>query len=87
MPCMNCNAARQAPDYRMHCPSCIFCGARLIQSIQRLDRPREEIRDRCRAVLSDWIAMGHDEQALRALAKGPRALEPESSDGRGKRGG
>lgn len=87
MTCPTCNAAREAPAYRMHCPTCIHCGARLIQSIQRLPRPRPEISARCRAVLDDWVAMGHSEQELRALAKGPRALAPESSDGRGKRGG
>ena len=87
MTCRNCNAAREAPDYRMHCPTCIHCGARLIQAIQRLPRPREEIQRRCRAVLNDWVAMGHDEKELRALAKGPRALAPVSSDAPKKRGG
>lgn len=76
MTCAVCNAAREAPAHRFYCPTCIHCGARLIQSIQRLPRARDEIRDRCRKVLHDWMQYGHDEQELRKLAKGPRALAP-----------
>ena len=56
--------------YRMHCPTCIHCGARLIQKLQRLYQlTTEQRRDRCRQALADWMAQGHDEQQLRALAK------------------
>lgn len=56
--------------YRMHCPTCIQCGARLIQKLQRLYQlTAEQRRDRCRQVLADWMAQGHSEKELRALAK------------------
>ena len=56
--------------YRMHCLTCIQCGARLIQKLQRLYQlTTEQRRDRCRAALADWMAQGHSEQELRALAK------------------
>jgi len=42
-----------------------------------MELPRSEIAQRCRKVLADWMAMGHDEQQLRALAKGPMPLEPD----------
>ena len=54
----------------MHCPTCIQCGARLIQKLQRLYQlTTEQRRDRCRQALADWMAQGHGEQELRALAK------------------
>ena len=56
--------------YRMHCPACIQCGARLIQKLQRLYQlTTEQRRDRCREALADWMAQGHSEPELRALAK------------------
>ena len=56
--------------HRMHCPTCIHCGARLIQKFQRLYQlTAEQRRDRCRQALADWMAQGHSEQQLRALAK------------------
>lgn len=42
----------------------------MIQAIQRLYIPPQEKAQRCRTVLHDWMAMGHDETTLRALAKG-----------------
>lgn len=55
---------------RMHCPTCLACGARLIQKFQRLYQLTvEQRRDRCRQALADWMAQGHSEQELRALAK------------------
>ena len=62
----------------MHCPSCIYCGARLIQALGRLPRPRDEIVARRRAVLADWVAYGHAEADLRELAKGALALAPDA---------
>ncbi len=54
----------------MHCPTCIQCGARLIQKLQRLYQlTQEQRRDRCREALQRWVAQGHSEQELRALAK------------------
>ena len=56
--------------YRQHCPTCIQCGARLIQKLQRLYQlTAEQRRDRCRQALADWVAQGHSEKELRALAK------------------
>ncbi len=77
--------------YPVHCPSCAFCGARLIQGIQRLPIPHENKIARCRTVLRDWMAHGHSELEIRRLAKlDALPLEPELSTalstGRGKRG-
>ena len=62
----------------MHDEGCIFCGARAIQRIQRLFAIGTEAkRERSRSTLAAWMAMGHDEARLRALAKAPEwALEP-----------
>lgn len=50
-------------------PACLYCGARLIQRLGTLRmRPRDEIIARRRKVLADWVAMGHSEADLRALA-------------------
>lgn len=67
-------------------PACLHCGARLIQRLGTLPRPRDEITARRRAVLSDWMAYGHSEQELRKLAKGPVPLAPELLPGPKKRG-
>lgn len=69
-PCVCCMADRECDGLnRYHTPKCLWCGARLIQKIQRLRRPREEIASRCKAVLTDWVAYGHSEQQIRKLAK------------------
>jgi len=75
--CDVCEAAKESPNHRMHCPSCIYCGARLIQALGRLPRPKDEIVSRRRAVLADWVAHGHAEDKLRELAKGALAFAPE----------
>lgn len=76
--CHECQRAREtAGRFAWYCPKCLYCGARLIARLQVMQRPRSEITERCRKVLADWMAMGHDEQQLRALAKGPMPLEPE----------
>ena len=42
--------------YRMHCPTCIHCGARFIQKLQRLYQlTTEQRQERCRAALADWL--------------------------------
>lgn len=72
----------------MYTPACLYCGARLIQSLGRHRRPREEIADRRRAVLSDWMAHGHSEIELRRLAKlDALPLAPALLDEPRKRGG
>ena len=61
---------RDPQVHPMHCLSCIFCGARLIQKHQRrLGTTPEQTRQRCRQELQDWMAQGHSEAALRKLAK------------------
>lgn len=75
-PCHRCAIARTFPEYNLFTPACIYCGARLIQRLGQLSRPPSEITARRRAVLADWMAHGHSEQALRQLAKGPMAIGP-----------
>lgn len=56
--------------HSMHCPTCAHCGARLIQKIQRWSQlPRPQVQTACRQVLADWLACGHNEAEIRALAK------------------
>lgn len=58
---------------------CLHCGARLIQRLGKLPRPKDEITARRRKVLADWVAYGHAEADLRALAKSPTlALAPDA---------
>lgn len=87
MTCDCCEATREAPMHRMFNPACVHCGARLIQRLGKLARPREEIAARRRQVLADWMAQGHPEADLRRLAKGPVPLAPASSPERKKSGG
>lgn len=86
MTCDCCTTARENPLFNRYSPACLWCGARLIQVLGKLARPREEIAQRRRAVLADWIQYGHLESDLRQLAKGPVPLEPESSDAPKKSG-
>ena len=68
--CHDCECARESKGaYRLYTPACLWCGARLIQSIQKRPRPASEIAARCRQVLNDWVAYGHSETQIRALAK------------------
>jgi len=89
--CKCCKDALEWPGTvaaRTYTPACLWCGARLIQALGKLRRPREEIAERRRKVLADWMAHGHSEAELRALAKGDALpLAPESSEQPRKRGG
>lgn len=76
--CNNCKTAREFPNHSMFDPACIFCGARLIQRIGKLPIAQSESVLRRRAVLKDWTDWGHSEAKIRALAKGPLALSPDS---------
>jgi hypothetical protein len=67
--CNDCQATRESPAHRLFNPACLHCGARLIQRLGKLPRPKEEIASRRRQVLTDWMAYGHAEGQLRALAK------------------
>jgi hypothetical protein len=68
----------------MHCPTCLWCGARLLKTIGRMQITADQSVARRRKVLSDWIAMGHSQQDLRALAKGPTPLAPTGQDAPGE---
>lgn len=76
MSCTDCTATREAPAWPMHNPACIYCGARLIQRIGKYNIAVAAVTERRRAVLADWVAHGHDEAQIRALVKGPLAVEP-----------
>lgn len=78
MSCQDCSASRESSGaHRLFDPLCLFCGARLIQAIGKLPISPESVIARRRAVLADWMAMGHAEQDLRDLAKAKApALEP-----------
>lgn len=79
MTCKNCETSIDFPDYRMFNPACLFCGARYIQLLGRRPLTREQCQVRRRQVLSTWMQHGHDEQQLRALAKGPHCTGPEKA--------
>lgn len=74
--CDECSRARVGPDWRRFDPACIWCGARLIQRIKARPGAREELTRRMRAVLADWVALGHSEAEIRRLVAGPVPLQP-----------
>jgi hypothetical protein len=80
MACHECRRARESPAYPWFCPLCLWCGARLIQRLGGLDMPREEIANRRKRVLADWVSHGHAESELRRLAKQPGCYEPDGLD-------
>lgn len=61
-------------------PACLHCGARLIQSLGRLPIPASECRQRRQAMLAHWLKHGHSEAEIRALVKGPLAVQPKASE-------
>jgi hypothetical protein len=71
--CACCAASSQTGGlYPVHCPSCLHCGARLIQRLGTLSHivGPGAVKRRRTQVLDDWVAYGHDRAALRALAQG-----------------
>jgi hypothetical protein len=75
--CDDCLAARETSGHwRMYDLKCIYCGARLIQKIGRLQIPRVVATQRRMAVLADWVAFGHSEAEIRGLVSGRMALTP-----------
>lgn len=68
MACTECERARISA-YRLFNPTCLWCGARLIQRIQGMPITPSSKSARCKQVLTDWMAYGHSEQLLRQLAK------------------
>lgn len=76
MICPRCQIATLCPGYQLFNPACLYCGARLIQTLGHLQIPREQIVQRRRAALASWVDYGHSEAQIRALAKGKLAIEP-----------
>lgn len=77
--CPDCQSAKETNGLwtQFNSPQCPWCTARLIQRIGKLRSPTSDaISARRRQVLADALAWGHAEDAIRALAKGPLALEP-----------
>lgn len=79
--CKDCQAAKESPDYRMFDPTCLYCGARLLQRLESLPIGVTECRQRQKSALSLWQTMGHAEQDLRRLYKGPLSTGPEKGPG------
>ena len=90
--CPCCQDYRDYPGTtaaRTHSEGCLWCGARLIRSIQRLSIAKSEASARCKAVLAAWMARGHSEIEIRRLVKldeAPLQPLPELSDVPRKRG-
>lgn len=79
--CECCQAARDTTGlWRYFSLQCVWCGARLIQRIGRLQRTQAELTQRRKAVLADWMAYGHAESEIRELVRGPMAVEPIAKD-------
>ena len=55
--------------WTQHCPSCLHCGARLIQRIMKLPIARSAASERARAMLKVWTDYGHPEIEIRRLVK------------------
>lgn len=77
MDCPDCLAARETVGlWRYFDPSCLWCGARLLQRIPKHCGTDAEAKQRRRVVLADWMKYGHSDSELRELAKGPMAVAP-----------
>jgi len=81
MICKNCLVAKGFAAYRWFNPACLCCGVRLIQHLGTLPISNTECSQRRRAVLDEWVAIGHNEAAMRQLVKGlPCIASLASSD-------
>lgn len=69
-PCDDCNNAKESPLWSLYSLGCIYCGARLIQNLQRLGLPADERKARVGKVAADWVAWGHSGPELKRLASG-----------------
>lgn len=67
--CIPCDKAREFPGHTMHCPSCLYCGARAIQRLGNMAIPMSDSNRRRRETLAEWMDWGHSEVDLRRLAK------------------
>ncbi len=75
-PCPDCTKAQTNPQHRLFNPACLYCGARIIQHLGTLPISTSEIATRRRTNLADWVAHGHSEAQIRALAKGALCTGP-----------
>ena len=60
----------------MHCPSCVWCGVRLLLNLGTRPIGVTECRERRQAMLKVWTDWGHDEQYMRTLFRKGIGLEP-----------
>lgn len=82
MACEECTRARASQGHWSMYDNrrCVYCAARLIQAIGKLQIPREDISRRRTVILQESVAAGHREARIRELVKGPLALEPVEKD-------
>ena len=79
--CPDCAATREAPMHPLHCPTCLWCGARVLRRILDLKglRPSRELSTRATDALKVWTDWGHDEQQLRKLCADGCLIQPPST--------
>lgn len=70
MSCQCCSLAREYPGHNQFCPSCLYCGARLIQRIRALPISPKRAQERESVVLRDWMLAGHSERQILTLSAG-----------------
>ena len=91
MPCWDCSAATETNGQwvRFDSLKCMYCAARLIQMLGRLnmrqgetpEQHRARISARRKVVLADSVAAGLSEALIRDLVKGKMAVEPVNGKG------
>lgn len=79
--CPDCIATREAPNWPMHCPTCLWCGARILRRILNLKgvRTKAELSARASSALQVWVAHGHSESTLRKLCADGCLIQPLTS--------
>ena len=90
-PCWDCYSATETNGQwvRFDSLKCVFCAARLIQALARLNMRQGETPQKWEArinarkdqVLSDSVAAGLSEALIRDLVKGKMAVEPVKGKG------
>ena len=90
-PCWDCYSATETNGQwvRFDSLKCVFCAARLIQALARLnmrqgetpEQHRARISARRKVVLADSVAAGLSEALIRDLVKGKMAVEPVKGRG------
>lgn len=82
MSCEECSRARATNGAwnRYDSRKCVFCAARLIQAIGRMQGDKQALSARRTASLKDSVEWGLDEARIRALVKSGLALAPVEKD-------